>query len=136
MPFDTIDSYDRPFFPANRTQFIKSWINQPECTALGILEGGKLAGYGVMRACRSGCKIGPLFADTPELAESLFLALKSRVKTKKPIYLDTPEVNQSAVSLAKRYNMEVVFETARMYTGERPNMPVHRIFGITSFEVG
>ncbi len=74
LPFDTIDSYDRPFFPANRTQFIKSWINQPECIALGIMGGGKLAGYGVMRACRSGFKIGPLFADTPELAESLFLA--------------------------------------------------------------
>jgi len=136
LPFDNIDSYDRPFFPANRTQFIKSWINQPECTALGIMEGEKLEGYGVIRACRFGFKIGPLFADTPELAESLFLALKSRVKTKEPIYLDTPEVNQSAVSLAKRYNMEVVFETARMYTGEKPNMPLHRIFGITSFEVG
>ena len=76
------------------------------------------------------------FSSFPELAESLLLALKSGVKTKEPIYLDTPEVNRAAVSLAKRYNMEVVFETARMYKGERPDMPLHRVFGVTSFEVG
>ena len=134
LPFETIESYDRPFFPEDRSPFIKSWINQPDCTALGIMRGGKLAGYGVI--CRSGRKIGPLFADSPELAESLFLALKSGVKTKEPIYLDTPEINKAAVSLAKRYNMELVFETARMYTGERPDMPTHRVFGVTSFEVG
>ncbi len=136
IPFETIESYDRPFFPEVRSPFIKSWINQPECTALGIMRGGKLVGYGIVRTCRSGRKIGPLFADNPELAESLFLALKSGVKTKEPIYLDTPEVNQAAVSLAKRYNMEVVFETARMYTGEIPDMPLQRLFGVTSFEVG
>ncbi len=136
LPFESIESYDRPFFPADRSRFIKSWINQPECTALGILLDGKLAGYGVMRICHSGHKIGPLFADSPELAESLFLTLRSRIKTNDPFYLDIPEVNQAAVSLAKRYNMEVVFETARMYTGEEPDMPLQRIFGVTSFEVG
>jgi len=136
LPFETIETYDQPFFPAVRSPFIKSWINQPDCSALGIMQGRKLAGYGVIRACRSGHKIGPLFADSPELAENLFLALKSGIEKKEPIYLDTPEVNQAAVSLAKRYNMEVVFETARMYTGEEPDMPLHRVFGVTSFEVG
>jgi ribosomal protein S18 acetylase RimI-like enzyme len=136
LPFEIIESYDRPFFPEDRSPFIKSWINQPDCNALGIMRDGKLAGYGVIRACRSGHKIGPLFADSPELAESLFLALKSEVKTKEPIYLDIPELNQAAASLVKRYNMEVVFETARMYTGERPDMPLQRLFGVTSFEVG
>ena len=136
LSFETIELYDRPFFPENRSSFIKAWINQPECVALGAMRDGKLSGYGVIRTCRSGYKIGPLFADSSKLAESLFLALTSRVKTKEPIYLDTPEPNQASVSLAKRYNMEVVFETARMYRGERPDMPMHRVFGITSFEIG
>ena len=136
LPFETIDSYDRPFFPANRSQFIKSWINQPKCNALGIMHDGNLAGYGVIRTGRSGYKIGPLFADSPELAESLFLALKSGIKPAEPVYLDTPEVNRAAVALAERYNMQVVFETARMYTGESPDMPLNRLFGVTSFEIG
>ncbi|MBB3059221.1 GNAT family N-acetyltransferase [Microbulbifer rhizosphaerae] len=136
LPFETIAAYDRPFFPADRSHFIKAWIEQPECTALGIRDGGKLAGYGVLRKCRSGYKIGPLFADDPELAESLFLALRSAVQPSEPLYLDVPEINPAAVDLAKRYNMNVVFETARMYKGPEPDMPVNRIFGITSFEIG
>jgi len=136
LPFETIDSYDRPFSPANRSQFIKSWISQVDCKALGIMQNGKLAGYGIIRKCRSGYKIGPLFADSPELAEALFLALKSGIKPAEPFYLDTPEVNQAAVALAERYNMKNVFETVRMYTGDKPDIPLNRLFGVTSFELG
>ena len=136
LPFEIIDSYDRPFFPDNRSQFIKSWINQPEGHSLGIMQNGKLSGYGVIRACRVGYKIGPLLADNPEWAESLFLALKSKVKSTEPVFLDTPEVNQSAVVLAERYNMNLSFETARMYSGGMPDMPLNHLFGVTSFEIG
>jgi hypothetical protein len=100
------------------------------------MQSGKLVGYGVIRACRTGYKIGPLFADNPELAESLFLALKSTAKPSEPVYLDTPKVNLAALSLAERHNMKVSFETARMYTGEIPKIPLNRLFGVTSFEIG
>jgi len=136
LPFETIDSYDRTFFPANRSRFIKSWIGQADCNALGIMQNGKFAGYGIIRKCRSGYKIGPLFADNPELAEALFLALKSGIKPAEPFYLDTPEVNRAAVALAARYNMKNVFETVRMYTGDKPDIPLNRLFGVTSFELG
>ncbi len=134
--FEAVVSYDRPFFPANRPQFVKSWINQPEGTAVGIMQNGKLSGYGVIRPCRSGYKIGPLFADNPELAEHLFLTLRSKVKSSEPVFLDTPEVNREATALAERHGMDVIFETARMYRGITPDMPINRLFGVTSFEVG
>lgn len=136
LPFDEICAYDKPFFPDNRTQFLKCWINQPQSTALGILRNRTLAGYGVLRICRSGYKIGPLFADNSELAERLFLALKAPVPEGTPIFLDTPAVNSAAVDLAKRHNMTVAFETARMYTGKSPDLPVNRLFGVTTFELG
>ena len=136
LPFETIDAYDRPFFPENRSEFIKSWIHQPGCHSLGILQNGELSGYGVIRACRLGYKIGPLFADTPELAASLFQALKSKVKSTEPVFLDIPERNPSAVALAEGCNMKVAFETARMYSQEEPAMPLNRLFGVTSFEIG
>ena len=100
------------------------------------MSNNELAGYGVIRQCRTGYKIGPLYAENPELAESLFLALQARVEPSEPIYLDTPEVNQAAVALANRYNMTISFETARMYSGAMPDLPVDRLFGVTSFEVG
>ncbi len=136
LPFETVDSYDRQFFPDNRSVFIKSWIRQPESNALGILQDGKLLGYGVIRKCLSGFKIGPLFADNPELAQSLFLALTASIKPSEPIFLDTPEVHQEAIALAEGNNMKPVFETARMYTMTNPDIPLSRVFGVTSFELG
>jgi hypothetical protein len=32
--------------------------------------------------------------------------------------------------------MTAVFETARMYTGKSPDLPMARLFGVTSFELG
>jgi GNAT superfamily N-acetyltransferase len=136
IPFETVEDYDRPFFPDRRSQFIRAWLNQPESIALGILQTGQLSGYGVIRVCRSGYRIGPLFADSPELAEALFIALKSKVNPGELIYLDVPEMNQAAVSLAENHQMKLVFETARMYTGTFPDLPLTRLFGLTSFELG
>ena len=136
IPFDEICEYDKPFFPDNRIQFLKRWIDQPRSTAIGILRNHKLAGYGVLRICRSGYKVGPLFADSPEFADHLFLALKTHVPEGAPVFLDTPTVNSAAVDLAKRHNMMVAFETARMYTGKSPDLPISRLFGVTTFELG
>lgn len=136
LPFDEIWAYDKPFFPDNRRQFLRYWIDQPQSTALGIIRNGALAGYGVLRLCNSGYKVGPLFADSSELAENLFLALKARAPESAPIFLDTPAVNAAAVALAKRHKMIVTFETARMYTGKSPDLPISRLFGVTTFELG
>jgi len=136
LPFSSINSYDALFFPEQRSEFIQAWIRQPQSSALGIMQNGKLAGYGVIRACHSGHKIGPLFADSPELADTLFQALRSTVSASQSIYLDIPEVNSDALSLVNRYDMKVVFETARMYSKENPILPLGHVYGVTSFELG
>jgi GNAT superfamily N-acetyltransferase len=136
VPFDEICAYDKPFFPDNRTQFLKCWINQPEIRALGILQKRTLTGYGVLRMCRTGYKIGPLFADSPETAERLFLALMKHAPDGAPVFLDIPAVNPAAVELVERYHMTVAFETARMYKGKCPDLPINRLFGVTTFELG
>ncbi|MCZ4251131.1 GNAT family N-acetyltransferase [Pseudoalteromonas shioyasakiensis] len=136
VPFEIIDAYEQAFFPVNRANFTKVWLSQPQCDAFGVMQNGELAGYGVIRKCQNGFKIGPLFADSPQLAESLFLALKSKASASDAIFLDTPEINQAAVALAQKYNMQVSFETARMYTNDSPSLPLNRIFGVTSFEIG
>lgn len=101
-----------------------------------MLKHGKLAGYGVIRKCHTGYKIGPLFADSPTLAEVLFLSLISGIDSTETCYLDTPEINRAAVELAEKNHMNVAFETARMYTGNQPYLPLNKIFGVTSFELG
>ena len=43
-------------------------------------------------------------------------------------------VNENA--LAARYGLAPVFETARMYRGGSLTLPMDKVFGITSFELG
>lgn len=136
LPFAEIEAYDRPFFPDNRQSFLQCWVAQPQSVALGIFAEGQLAGYGVVRPCQTGHKIGPLFADSPELAQRLLVALQSHLPEGTPFFLDVPAVNKTAVALAQRQQMQVVFETARMYKGAIPALPLHRLFGVTTFELG
>lgn len=136
LPFEEIKRYDRLFFPAERDAFLRCWISQPQCSALGIVRDNRLCAYGVMRACRSGYKIGPLCADDPDLAEELFNALRSRTIEDAPVFLDVPEPNSAALQLVARYNMQKVFETARMYNGPSPELPLQQIYGVTTYELG
>jgi len=136
VPLEQVIEYDRPHFPDDRTAFLRCWLTQPESTAVGMMAGGALAGYGVLRPCRQGFKIGPLFADTPAIADSLFRQLKAQVPPGQPFYLDVPEVNAAAMALAQKYRLTSRFETARMYLPAAPVLPTDRIFGVTTFELG
>lgn len=136
IPFDELLKYDNNLFPAPRSQFLKHWINLPESASFGVRKDGKLAGYSVIRKCRDGYKIGPLFADNKEIAEKLFSAVNNYLEPDTVIFLDTPEVNPAAVELAKTHDMKMCFETARMYTKEAPSIQLQKIFGVTSFELG
>lgn len=133
---DEIEGYDRLCFPAPRRAFLDAWLRLPDSAALAWREGGELRGYGVIRRCRKGWKIGPLFADTRAIAEALLLALAREAAADEPIYLDVPEVNSDAMRLAADYGMEEVFGTARMYKGGDPEVSLDRVFGVTTFELG
>lgn len=110
-------------------------MDQPEGAALGYVANGRLSGYGVIRKCLQGYKIGPLFADSEDMAEDLFMALTRKIAGEE-FFLDIPEPNPGAGRLVERYAMEKVFETARMYRGPAPVLPMGKIFGVTSFELG
>ena len=129
-----IFDYDRGFFPGSREAFVRTWIAPPRRT-VAYVEDNTVRGYATARACRNGSKIGPLFADSDAVAEDLFLAVTAQLSGQ-PIFLDLPETNSDARRLAERHGLAPVFETARMYRGRAPELPLERIFGITTFELG
>ena len=136
LGLDALIDYDRAFFPSERRTFLEAWRALPESFGLAWLEEGRPRGYGVIRRCRRGWKIGPLFADDADIATALYDSLVARVDAGAPVYLDVPEVNPAALALAKRKGMRKVFETARMYTGEAPPLALSRLYGVTTFELG
>ncbi len=133
---DDVLAYDEPCFGASRPAFLRSWLEQPGSHSVGIREAGGLAGYGVIRQCREGYKVGPLFSDDPRTAGRILSSLAARVPLGSTIYLDVPEPNADGVELAHRFGLTPVFETARMYRSGVFDLPLARIFGITTFELG
>ena len=136
VPFSIVAAYDREVFGFSRESFLQCWISRPGSRALGIVEDGRLSAYGVIRECREGFKIGPLFADNAECARALFEALTRDVKMGVQIFLDTPARNPKAVMTAQSYGMTEVFRTTRMYNRQEPTFPLDKWFGVTSFELG
>lgn len=135
VAFEELAQYDRRHFPAPREAFLKSWISRPGSQGRAVMAGGRLAGYGVVRPCRRGFKIAPLFADTADIAEALFVSLAA-CAAGSPVFLDIPVCNVAARELAVRHGMRKVFETARIYRNTPPKLPLDMIYGITSFELG
>lgn len=135
IPFEVLFNFDCRYFPAERQNFLKSWIAQPESKALGYWQDDKLLGYGVIRRCIQGFKIGPLFAETPQIAHDLFLHLAAHAKGAE-VFLDVIEANTEAMRLVKNYGFDKKFVTVRMYTRYNPSIPIQNIYGITTFELG
>jgi GNAT superfamily N-acetyltransferase len=134
-PFDQLFDYDCACFPAPRSTFLSRWISQPDAQALGYLRDGRLEGYGVVRRCAEGCKIGPLFVDDTSVAEALYTHL-AEFAAGGPLFLDVPESNPDAMAFVRRHGMVEVFGCARMYLGPAPELAHERIYGVTTFELG
>ncbi len=135
IPFAQLAAFDRKYFPAPRPAFLQRWIAQADSYALAYVVDQQLLGYGVIRKCCQGYKIGPLFADTPTAAQALFEALGMQIG-EGPVYLDIPEPNQHAELLARYYQMTPQFQVVRMYRNGTPQIDLQGIYGITTFELG
>ncbi|MBG7604024.1 MAG: hypothetical protein IZT58_05205 [Actinobacteria bacterium] len=135
LPFGTVTAFDQRHFGFSREQFLRSWISPRSGLGLAALHREEIAAMGVIRPCRNGFKIGPLFANAPDLAQALFASLSS-FAADQPIFLDTPENNAAALALADRQGLTEVFGCARMYYGPAPVLPWDDIYGATTFELG
>jgi hypothetical protein len=45
IPIEEILRYDETVFPAQRTEFLRSWLGQPQAVAFGAVDGRRLKGY-------------------------------------------------------------------------------------------
>jgi GNAT superfamily N-acetyltransferase len=135
IPLAEVIRYDAELFPVSRPQFLKPWISVAGGVACGVVDAGKLKGYGVLRPCRQGFKIGPLFADSLEIAECIFQALTSHAAPQS-VFIDIPDLNPAMGFLTQKYNLQPVFTCIRMYCYRIPLTDVDRIFGATTLELG
>lgn len=132
---EDIIQYDQQCFGFQRPQFLNPWIKLAGNKNFKYSENNQLKGFCIVRKVNFGYKIGPLFADNADIAEELYKACLNSV-IGESIFIDIPMINEEAILLVNKYHAKYVFECARMYHGQAPPIPIKKVFGITSFELG
>ncbi len=128
-------AYDRYCFGFDRRAFMQQWLTQPEALTLQYRKAGEVVGLAVMRKAVVGYKVGPLFADSMAIAGALYAACL-HAAIGENVTMDVPLTNHQAKALVEEYAAVPVFECARMYYGSAPPLPLHKVYGITTLELG
>lgn len=133
-----MSSLDRDCFGCDRQSFLRNWTGSQDPTrhTLAVHKDAKPCGFGTIRKCSSGYKIGPLFSIDLDAAITLFKALCELIPINSEVTLDVPECNPKAVELAQNFGLKPIFETARMYRGTPPPIDWQKVFGVTTLELG
>ncbi len=135
LPFGLLAAYDRRFFPEARDAFLSAWTALPGRTALAAVRDGRIEGLGVVRPCSGASRIGPLYADTPQIAAALLHRLAEHTPDG-VVAVDAPDANPAATALLAGLGLVPTFEAARMYTGPAPQVELSGLYGVTSLELG
>lgn len=134
-----VRAHDKICFGLSRNGFIESWClpqKSERRISLVSVDRGEFSGFGTIRQCREGYKIGPLFCKNVDAAAALFNALIETTEPGSTVSIDVPGTNSNAVQLAQSALLEPAFETARMVRGNAPTIDWDCVFGLTSFELG
>lgn len=126
---EEIRDLDRQCFPAGRDGFLNDWLAPPN-RSMGHRGGGGVDGYAVLRPCRSGAKIGPLFAHDMRAALDLLADVSG------PVQIDVPAIQTDWLEALAVRGLEPGFRTKRMYRGALPAISLDRVFGVSSLELG
>lgn len=127
---------DRAATGVQRPRFLAAWLADTATRrSLCLAADGELEGFGTVRCCREGLKIGPVIATSQEAAHRLVAALAGLFPGR-PVVLDVPERNAAAMELAGGLGLAPVFETARMYRGTPPEASPHLTWGVGTLELG
>ncbi|NLU65775.1 GNAT family N-acetyltransferase [Streptomyces sp. HNM0574] len=133
---DALTAYDQGYFPAERGAFLRRWLTGPGRVTHVRERGSRITGYGSLRPSTLGFRLGPLFAETPEDAESLLDALLAHLGPDDEVALDIPDPNGAAAALATARGLTPGFRTTRMYAGPPPATPTGRAWAVTTLELG
>jgi GNAT superfamily N-acetyltransferase len=134
-------AYDRQFVPAPRDAFTRVWLQRPrECFVARDSHNRTVVGVAVVRESHGGTsRLGPVYAESSRVAQSLLQACAECAVEHGwlgTVHVDVPSVNEAASALFAGLGMEAGFTCARMYRGEVPTLPLERLFGVATLELG
>ncbi|MGV8833359.1 MAG: GNAT family N-acetyltransferase [Devosia sp.] len=127
--FEDIAALDAKGFPVSRQGFLQHWLTSPNQGVL-LREVDTVIAFAVVRPCRDGAKIGPLFARDVQAAETILASLSG------PLHIDVPALQADWLQILARQGFTPGFRTTRMYRGTPPASAPDIVLGVTSLELG
>ena len=145
--FSDLLVYDTSVHVHMRSAFIKKWLFAPNCYSYAATnDNGSIVGYAVVRMAlipEDGWKIGPVFADNTNIARMLYKAVFNKVACTDPtgrITIDVPFgglPNPDALCIMNELSARQECASTLMYSNRIPsNLPLHKVFGVTTLELG
>lgn len=137
---DELIDYDAACVPARRETFVRAWLDHSPTRRSYVVRSpsGEIGGYATVRSMiGGGSRIGPLFADDEAAARALLAACAiTAMSWGDQLAIDVPSAHLAGIDLVESLGMTTTFRCVRMYRGEVRTLPMHRIWGNTSFELG
>ena len=146
LQFDKLLEYDTSVC-VTRPEFLKRWISAPNSLSYAAVDRkGSIVGYAVVRTvyrAKDDWILGPLYADDSKIARGLYRAVIEGVRTQNPAASITVAIphgtgcNSESLAIATELSGKKEDEFVLMYTrGAPPNFPFHKVFAVTSLEIG
>ena len=138
-PEPRIQAYDADRELSPRPHFLSDWLHHPAGQVTALLDRSQNChGFARVRPCllskEAGWRIGPLLADSPELAELLIMdLLKARQGV---VIIDSPGGNALAAPLLQKLGFTAAGRTLRMYRGNMPSRQLDEVYGLACLELG
>lgn len=136
--FHNLNLYDTSVLQFNRENYLKQWVNEEETLILIAVNGSEqvvgnialsppLAGF-------SGALCQAFYADTPDIAETLFYysVSKHRIAKENGILVRALKCNGDAKNLFEKVGLEIEKEAPLLATGHIAVADCQKIYGISS----
>jgi len=147
--FENLKQYDKKHFLFGREKLL-AYLVSKQASFVALSNSGEIVGFcSLAKVLRKdgGARLGPLFANSLDIAEHLLVAAGKHIvshlseySNSDTIYLIRPEENKGGEKLVEKYKMESPFQCVRMYYvkegGAKPNYPYENIYVSTSYEAG
>ena len=139
IPSDVVEAFDEKREASPRPHFLANWLKHPAGKVIAVIDNsGNCHGFGRIRPCLlkegDGWRIGPLLADSPNLARIL---VKKLIESHPGlVIIDSPGMNKFTFDLFYDLGFKPSSETFRMYRGYQPPVSMNDVYGLACLELG
>jgi GNAT superfamily N-acetyltransferase len=116
---ELLAAYDRPRFGGDRSRLLELLVTDSVAEGLLVERDGEVAGYAFLQA--EGSRVGPMVADTPEMAAGLVAAVFEAEPELADIRLNLPPGNEAGAAWLRRVRVAIADWGGRMARG--PDVP-------------